>query len=117
MDLDEEEPRADDSLANTTTNQTVDLVDDMVKETGARKRKARSPTPEGSASSCEEAAPVRKSPGRKSKNKSKNNDNVALAAINALQKLAGLSKSKRSAQRAESDEDSDDEIEKPFLVN
>ena len=117
MDLDEEEPRADDSLANTTTNQTVDLVDDMVKETGARKRKARSPTPEGSASSCEEAAPVRRSPRRKSKNKSKNNDNIALAAINALQKLAGLSKSKRSAQRAESDEDSDDEIEKPFLVN
>lgn len=121
MDLNEEEPAVtNDSLENTSTNDnTVNLVEAMVQETGARKRRMRSPSPEGSASSCEEVDPPRKSPKRKVKKTSRVNsqNNVAMAAINALQEIAGLSKSKKAFKNTEMEEESDDEIDKPLMIN
>ena len=122
MDLDADEPtRADDSLANASTNDTNHLVENMCRENGAKKRKARSPSPEGSASSCEEVSPKRPQKSQQKKKKSgkssRENDNMAMAAINALQKIAGFSKSKTGNQAPDTEDDTDDEIDKPEMIN
>ena len=117
MDLDVEDPIIlDDSLANNSRNETNQLVNDMVKDTGARKRRQRSPTPEGSASSCDEDTPRRQQTTKK-KRTSQGSSNMAMAAINALQKIAGMSKSSSKKKNETSDEDSEMEIDEPKMLN
>ena len=122
MDLDAEEPvRADDSLANASASDTHHLLENMCRENGAKKKRARSPSPEGSASSCEEVSPRRPKNSlpkkKKQMKRSRENDTMAMAAINALQKIAGLSKSKTGNHPPDTDDDSDDEIDKPEMIN
>ena len=67
--------------------------------TTSKKRVTRSPSPDGSASSCEEVTPKKPLPKKKKSGRgSRENDAYAMAAINALQKIAGLSKSKTEKQ-------------------
>lgn len=115
MDLDvEDAPILDDSLANDSRNDTNHLVNEMVRDTGARKRRPRSPSPDGSASSCGEDSPKKK---QHSKKKKSNSNNMAMAAINALEKIAGFSKSGNKRKQEESDDDSDMEIDRPKMIN
>ena len=110
--MEDPEP-VDDSLANDSRNNTNQLVANMVRDTGAKKKRTKSPSPEGSASSCEEDTPKRQP---KKKRSSRGSNSMALAALNALQKIAGMNKS-GSKPNQETDEDSDDEINKPELIN
>ena len=98
---------------------TNNLVEAVAKESGARTTRAtRSPSPAGSASSVEEydLPPKKKSKSeRNSKSSSNRSDTVAMAAISALQKIAGLTNAKGAAKV--DDDDDDDEFVKPTMVN
>ena len=121
MDLDEDEPAPlEDSLARPSNDTTINLVNQMTKETGARPaRQARSPSPDGSVSSCDDIASPPKKRSKQvtsARGSSNQSNNVAMTAINALQQIAGLTKSKGSSHQ-DYDEDEDDEIVKPTLVH
>eukprot|EP00092_Neocalanus_flemingeri_P087446 GFUD01110364.1.p1 GENE.GFUD01110364.1~~GFUD01110364.1.p1 ORF type:complete len:111 (+),score=40.93 GFUD01110364.1:181-513(+) len=92
----------------------------------SRKRTTRSPSPAGSASSTSSMEePLVKKVSRKTmKSKPKNGkkETIAMAAILALQELAGFSKSGKKKKYDDEDEvndDDDDEPQrqKPLLVN
>ena len=123
MDLDEDEPAPmEDSLSGPPKDTTINLVNQMTRETGATRptRQARSPSPTGSVSSCEDiASPPKKraKPVTSARGGSSQSNNVAMAAITALQQIAGLTKSKGSSHPYEDDDDEDEEVIKPTLVH